>query len=556
MTLLYKALAVLLAGVTAVQGVTLGEVGQSIPDCGGLARFEKVVARLDYRDGLYRSSAPYYVNEDEDLKISQDTIRCLQKYGITHVISLNSQANSPAIRHALEQHGIVYTALPIPDYHAPSMDQVEQAWHAFRAHRASTLVWCGFGHGRTGTIITALQMHAQAERGESLEWTRWLYMVENSVERDVQYDLLDELQLRLRHGYQSQIESPTAAVAVDLAGAEQRVMEGDFDGLDCSVALGAALGSSWDFFHFKRSLPGENSECRQAQEMLLRQQCGVSDYSRPSANYFGSQGIRIFARGRQGDLIVKGWENSQWWDHWTSRGGYIASEPAAIFVQEGDVRVYARSKDNHLVESGYYAGQWQPWKDLGGEIAGAPSAIYLGDHGIRVYARGMTGRLVETAYYDGKWQAWKEIGGHIVDDPSAIWMKDEEGIRIYARNRLGQLIEKAFTNGEWQEWKTIGGQISSSPSAIYLGPGEIRVYARNHRYQLVEQSTRGGRLRAYWTNLGGNIVGSPGAMYMGADGIRVYARNAKGNLLEKGTWSGRWHGWTDLGRKECQGRKD
>lgn len=44
--------------------------------------------------GSLRSSCPYYGGEDSDQKVTRDSIQWLLKYGITHVISLESDANN------------------------------------------------------------------------------------------------------------------------------------------------------------------------------------------------------------------------------------------------------------------------------------------------------------------------------------------------------------------------------------------------------------------------------------------------------------------------------
>ncbi|TWU78370.1 proteasome core particle subunit beta 3 [Metarhizium rileyi] len=431
-----KALVSILGAAAAVHGLVARQTGggQSYPDCGGLQRIESVPNHMNPNDKLYRSSAPYYDLEDSDQRITDETIRCLRQLGITHVISLNAEADNQGIRQALQDQGIAYTALATPDFHPPSVNQLQEGWDAFRGHRQSTLVWCGFGHGRTGTMITALQMYAQAERGETLRWTREQYQ-ENFVERD------------------SQRSS-------------------------------------------KRSLPGEE--------------------------------FRVFSRNAKGNLIERAWENGEWWPYWILRDGYIASEPAAMVINDQALRVYARSGTNELVEGAFNDGKWQSWNSLGGEIASAPTAIWLGDSlGVRVYARNKANRLMEITYSGGRWSSWQNLGGDIVGDPSAIWMGDDVGIRVYARNRAGKLMEKSYQSGGWHEWKNLGGSISSSPAAIALAPGDVRIYASNDKYELVEQGTGGGDWQSAWSSLGGKFTGSPGAIWLGDSGIRVYAQNAR-----------------------------
>ncbi|OAA38288.1 hypothetical protein NOR_06678 [Metarhizium rileyi] len=497
MVFLQKALTGLLAASVAADELVARNWGQSIPDCGGLARFEKVLSHMGSTEGLYRSSAPFYDSfEDDDEvhledkhEVTQETIDCLHRYGITHVISLNHLAYDSAVMTALRQGGIVYTPLAVLDFHAPSLAQVEEAWNAFRRHRSSTLVWCGYGHGRTGTMISALQMYVQSEREEPLYWTREHYE-QNEVERDVQFELLDHLQQHLRHDTENQPETPML-VDIDEATLE-RVRLGSFEGVDCPAVLHLALAMSLLSIHDKRW---------------------------------------IF---------------------------FEASEPAIVFRAEDNFRVYARSTSNTLLESGYYNGHWHLWTDLGGDIRGAPTAIWLGDDlGMRVYARGNKNQLKELTFSGDSWKGWRDLGGHFVDDPSAIYLEHSKDIRIYARNRRGQLLEKAWEAYAWQKWKNLGGSIRSSPSAVYLGPGNIRVYARNKENELMEKRTWGGTWQPDWVNLGetpgGAFTGSPGAVSLGDHGIRIYARNAVGDLVEKQWWDDAWHEWKNLGHNMCQG---
>ncbi|KHN94145.1 Proteasome, subunit alpha/beta [Metarhizium album ARSEF 1941] len=528
---LCKALVFLVGAAAAVHGLVVRQTGggQSYPDCDGLQRIESVPDHMNSGDKLFRSSAPYYLHEDSDQRITEETIRCLRQLGITHVISLNGEADNQAIRQALQDQGIAYTALATPDFHAPTVNQLQQGWDAFYGHRQGTLVWCGYGWGRTGTMITALQMYAQAERGETLRWTREQYHNENRVEADNQLDRLDQLQEHLRHR-QPPFRDETVPMKVD-EPLVQRVRDGDFNGVDCpqvlDLALALSLLSISDRTPRRRALPGE--ECKQAQELFLREQCGVSDYSRPSAINLTSGSVHVFSRNGQGNLVETAWENGQWWPYWIRRDGYIASQPAAMVINDNALRVYARSGSNELVEGALNDGAWQSWKGLGGEIASAPTAIWLGESlGVRVYARNKANHLVEITYSGGRWSDWENLGGDIVGDPSALWMGDDVGIRVYARNRAGELMEKAYQSGRWHEWKNLGGSISSSPAAIALAPGDVRIYARNYQYELVEQGTRGGNWQNSWSGLGGGkFTGSPGAIWMGDRGILKCPRGVR-----------------------------
>jgi protein-tyrosine phosphatase len=158
-------------------------------------RFECVVSGQ-----LFRSSAPNYQDDtsNSDADSTQDmndaAVQFLLLHKISNVISVNSHELPPAAQRRLADKSISYKHLPVPDYHAPTLYDLEQAQHAFTSHFSSaTLVYCGFGHGRTGTVITALQLYGGRDR------KRGDYR-DNHVETQDQMDVLDQLRKNLGHG--------------------------------------------------------------------------------------------------------------------------------------------------------------------------------------------------------------------------------------------------------------------------------------------------------------------------------------------------------------------
>ncbi|KAM3512760.1 hypothetical protein MY11210_003634 [Beauveria gryllotalpidicola] len=214
---------------------------------GGLQRFEFVKELMGPGNELARSSAPYYAGQDSHQKITPETIAALKKHGITHVISANSEANNEEIKNALTEAGIAYTPLPVQDFKAATQDDFQRAWDAFVSNRGTgaTLVWCGYGHGRTGTIISALQMFAEHERGQSHTWSLADYD-RNHVETAGQRSALDTLQQRL----QSEPSQPPALTESQTTG----LLSGDFTGLNCPLVLGVVLLNTSP--QTRRSLPG------------------------------------------------------------------------------------------------------------------------------------------------------------------------------------------------------------------------------------------------------------------------------------------------------------
>ncbi|KAF7895062.1 hypothetical protein EAF00_006876 [Botryotinia globosa] len=153
---------------------------------------------------LYRSSSPNYVSPPGDPSqfINAKGIAFLHKHNIGHVICLNGDEPSCLKIEAELANAdprIIYTHLPVADYTPPSLDQMETAYREYLNAKVPTLVHCGYGHGRTGTMITALQYKIEKAKGKTPDF-RIADYAKNNVEKTHygrstgQYEMLNLLQ--------------------------------------------------------------------------------------------------------------------------------------------------------------------------------------------------------------------------------------------------------------------------------------------------------------------------------------------------------------------------
>ncbi|PMD57923.1 uncharacterized protein K444DRAFT_533259, partial [Hyaloscypha bicolor E] len=165
----------------------------------GFYRFKWVKGHIPDTDRLARSSAPHYVDKDSDQNLTNESIKFLKDNKIEHVISLNSQANNEAIKKKLKDNNIAYTPLPVKDFTAPTSDDLKKGKEEYKKHRAGTLVWCGYRHGRTGTMVSGLQIYAEKDKKSSTRMSHDDYR-KNYVEQmhdgksTGQYEVLAQLQ--------------------------------------------------------------------------------------------------------------------------------------------------------------------------------------------------------------------------------------------------------------------------------------------------------------------------------------------------------------------------
>ena len=106
---------------------------------------------------LARSSAPYYDGEDADENINETSIGFLNNYGIKNIISLNSVELSPRQKGRLRAARISYSHIKAVKCTAVTQEQFDQIRNAYD-NAGVTVVYCGYGDGRTGMAISAIQL--------------------------------------------------------------------------------------------------------------------------------------------------------------------------------------------------------------------------------------------------------------------------------------------------------------------------------------------------------------------------------------------------------------
>jgi protein tyrosine phosphatase len=150
-------------------------------------RFKQVTKYIPPDHQLYRASAPNYAGGTTQF-LTEAAVQFLSDRGIDSIISFNEHPYNAAALQLLEDANVDYIHLRVVDFTAPTLDQLRNANEFFLQHKA-TLIHCGYGHGRTGTGVTALQLYAT--KGSAPVETDW--NMENHVESIAQIKVLQNL---------------------------------------------------------------------------------------------------------------------------------------------------------------------------------------------------------------------------------------------------------------------------------------------------------------------------------------------------------------------------
>jgi hypothetical protein len=148
------------------------------------------------RGSVARSSAPNYANQDSDQSMDAAAINFLTFWGITAVLSLNEYELSTSEKSALTAAGINYLHIPIKDFGVPTVDSTKEGVRFIQANN-STIIYCGYGQGRTGTMVTAWEI-LSAKRisdsaGNEVITSKSSAIAESTYEKPAQEDLLQSL---------------------------------------------------------------------------------------------------------------------------------------------------------------------------------------------------------------------------------------------------------------------------------------------------------------------------------------------------------------------------
>ena len=152
----------------------------------GWKEWEKVTKYLLPGHSLFRSSCPGYKSDDKSQNLTQDAVNWLTKNNVNSIISFNEFSYKHAELDLLTKAKITYRHYKTVDFNSPSLDFLKAAvkFHAdFKG--AVTLVHCGYGHGRTGTGISAIQLYA--ENGQRPTETEWIK--DNHVETNAKNEV-------------------------------------------------------------------------------------------------------------------------------------------------------------------------------------------------------------------------------------------------------------------------------------------------------------------------------------------------------------------------------
>ena len=109
---------------------------------------------------LVRSTQPNYNGYDQEHTLTETDVKELKRRKIGCVISANNCRMKKEAKDLLGKAGIAFFHFKVVDMQPPTKNQLIKASSVIElfGRRGATLVYCGYGQGRTGTVVAAWAM--------------------------------------------------------------------------------------------------------------------------------------------------------------------------------------------------------------------------------------------------------------------------------------------------------------------------------------------------------------------------------------------------------------
>ncbi|HXM55753.1 MAG TPA: hypothetical protein VOB72_10220 [Candidatus Dormibacteraeota bacterium] len=250
----------------------------------------------------------------------------------------------------------------------------------------------------------------------------------------------------------------------------------------------------------------------------------------------GGASIASWDAASHRDAFVRGFDNALWWNRWngsgwsgwSSLGGRITSDPAAVSWAVNRTDVFAIGGDGAMWHNAWTGSGWSGWSSLGGGfLLNKVAASSWQVNGLDVAAVGLDHAMWHIRWNGSSWSPWQSLGGGFTSGPSAVsWRDGTDRVDIFARGQDGAFWQDAWVSGSWTGWLARGGGFHSGPALTSTAPGRLQVYGVGLDGALWHETWNG----SSWSNfssLGAAPAADPAAVSPpGSGGVELAVVNA------------------------------
>jgi hypothetical protein len=215
----------------------------------------------------------------------------------------------------------------------------------------------------------------------------------------------------------------------------------------------------------------------------------------PSCIVRGPSGLNCFATSAKGVLATLHL-NGNAWSKWSSLGGdLIPARVSCVALARDRMACFARGRQGQLMMRRWMGGKtWDPWRDLGGSLSADPECLHANGDGAACFGRAVNGELV--AYLPdpaGKSGGWASLGGRIEGRPSCVRLRSGDAACV-AKSRSGRLyIWRGMPlHAQIAGITTSSDAVTTEEPSCTLSDGDLICFLRDAQRRLVRRSLSSG----------------------------------------------------------------
>ncbi len=169
--------------------------------------------------------------------------------------------------------------------------------------------------------------------------------------------------------------------------------------------------------------------------------------------------LYVFTKSTDNALWWRHWTTASGWSGWTSLGGYITADPAAVSRGTGTIDVFVRGGNGapYQISTTNGGSSWTGWQKLSGLLADgtAPAVTARDATTLDLFVTGTNRALYHTTWQtSGSASTWEKLDGYLTSSPAAT-SRSSSTMDVFVRGTAGVLYQKPYDGG-WSAWTSLG----------------------------------------------------------------------------------------------------
>lgn len=184
----------------------------------------------------------------------------------------------------------------------------------------------------------------------------------------------------------------------------------------------------------------------------------------------------LFAIGDKNECIHNWWMNDKW-QGWETLGGFMMSQPVAVWVGSNSLHVFALGKSHDICHKWWDGTAWKDWESLGGRFTSKPAVVAQAPNCLEIFAIGTDHSIWHKSWDGTSWGTSWVFRGETSVSVQCVSVNPNR-LDIFVVGTDGACKHRTRNAGVWGDWQCLWGMFVSEISAVSLpgSPNQILVF--------------------------------------------------------------------------------